>query len=123
MNFKALFYFFNLIFIFFSLLGSWIRAADPDMNGSFSINRGLRVARQLLLDINNLGVPAGVEYLDVVSPQYISDLVCKKREKKGRKREAGDVCPSANLGLLVQVAWGAIGGMFSVLCKEEGGGG
>ena len=65
---------------------------DPDLDGSFSINRGLRVARQLLLDINKLGVPAGVEYLDVISPQYISDLVHKKmksRKTKGNKKKNG----------------------------------
>lgn len=48
---------------------------DPKLNGSFDINNGLRVARQLLLDINQLGLPAGSEFLDVVVPQYISDLV------------------------------------------------
>jgi 3-deoxy-7-phosphoheptulonate synthase len=48
---------------------------DPYLDGSFRINDGLRIARKLLLDLNNLGVPAGVEYLDVISPQYIADLV------------------------------------------------
>ena len=48
---------------------------DPDLNGSFDINKGLRIARQLLLDFNNLGVPAGVEFLDIITPQYIADLV------------------------------------------------
>jgi len=48
---------------------------DPDLDGSFNINKGLRVARGLLRDINLLGLPAGVEFLDVVSPQYIADLV------------------------------------------------
>jgi 3-deoxy-7-phosphoheptulonate synthase len=48
---------------------------DPDLDGSFQINKGLRLARQLLLDINELGVPAGSEYLDPITPQYISDLV------------------------------------------------
>jgi 3-deoxy-7-phosphoheptulonate synthase len=48
---------------------------DPNLDGSFEINKGLRLARKLLLDLNNLGVPAATEYLDLMSPQYISDLV------------------------------------------------
>jgi 3-deoxy-7-phosphoheptulonate synthase len=48
---------------------------DPYMNGSFRINEGLRIARDLLVRINHLGVPAGCEFLDVISPQYIGDLV------------------------------------------------
>ncbi len=48
---------------------------DPDLDGSFNINKGLRLARGLLCQINELGLPAGVEYLDTISPQYISDLV------------------------------------------------
>ncbi len=48
---------------------------DPDLNGSFDINKGLRTARQLLLAVNGLGVPAGTEYLDLLSPQYLADLV------------------------------------------------
>jgi 3-deoxy-7-phosphoheptulonate synthase len=48
---------------------------DPDMDGSFRINQGLRVARELLLAINALGMPAGCEYLDMITPQYIADLV------------------------------------------------
>ena len=48
---------------------------DPDLDGSYQINKGLRLARQLLLDINQLGVPAGNEFLDMISPQYYADLV------------------------------------------------
>ena len=48
---------------------------DPYMDNSFRINDGLRMARELLRDINELGLPAGTEYLDVISPQYIADLV------------------------------------------------
>jgi 3-deoxy-7-phosphoheptulonate synthase len=48
---------------------------DPGLDGSFSINRGLRLARQVLLDINETGVPAGTEYLDTQTPQYLADLV------------------------------------------------
>ena len=48
---------------------------DPRLDGSFSINEGLRVARQLLLDLNESGVPVGCEFLDMITPQYIADLV------------------------------------------------
>ena len=48
---------------------------DPYLNGSFRINEGLRIARDLLVRINQHGVPAGCEFLDVISPQYIGDLV------------------------------------------------
>ena len=48
---------------------------DPYLNGSFRINEGLRVARDLLVRINQTGVPAGCEFLDTISPQYIGDLV------------------------------------------------
>ncbi|MEP6907541.1 MAG: 3-deoxy-7-phosphoheptulonate synthase, partial [Pseudoxanthomonas sp.] len=48
---------------------------DPGLDGSFNINQGLRLARRLLRDINRLGLPAGCEYLDIISPQYIADLV------------------------------------------------
>lgn len=48
---------------------------DPNLNGSFEINEGLHLARKLLLDINSMGMPAGTEYLDLITPQYISDLV------------------------------------------------
>ena len=48
---------------------------DPRLDGSFRINEGLRRARQLLLDIAALGLPAGTEFLDLLSPQYFSDLI------------------------------------------------
>ncbi len=48
---------------------------DPDLNATFNINKGLRIARKVLLDINNLGVPAATEYLDLITPQYVSDLI------------------------------------------------
>jgi 3-deoxy-7-phosphoheptulonate synthase len=48
---------------------------DPDLDGTFHINKGLRLARQLLLDIASMGIPAGTEYLDLISPQYIADLI------------------------------------------------
>jgi 3-deoxy-7-phosphoheptulonate synthase len=48
---------------------------DPYLDESFRIHEGLRIARQLLVDINRLGVPAGSEFLDTISPQYIGDLI------------------------------------------------
>ncbi|MFM8333426.1 MAG: 3-deoxy-7-phosphoheptulonate synthase, partial [Candidatus Methylumidiphilus sp.] len=48
---------------------------DPDLDESFNINKGLRLARKLLLEINDLGMPAATEYLDLVTPQYVSDLI------------------------------------------------
>jgi 3-deoxy-7-phosphoheptulonate synthase len=48
---------------------------DPYLDESFRIHEGLRIARQLLVDINRLGVPAASEFLDVISPQYIGDLI------------------------------------------------
>ncbi len=48
---------------------------DPLIDGSFQINKGLRVARQFLVDVVNLGVPTAVEYLDTISPQFIADCV------------------------------------------------
>lgn len=48
---------------------------DPDLDDSFKINKGLRTARQLLLELNNRGVPAGVEFLDILTPQYLADTV------------------------------------------------
>ena len=48
---------------------------DPYMDNTFRINDGLRMARELLVGINDLGLPTGTEFLDVISPQYIADLV------------------------------------------------
>ncbi|WP_257451044.1 3-deoxy-7-phosphoheptulonate synthase [Archangium lipolyticum] len=48
---------------------------DPYLDESYRIDEGLRIARHLLLDINRLGMPAGSEFLDVISPQYIGDLI------------------------------------------------
>jgi len=48
---------------------------DPRLDGSFRINEGLRRARTLLLDVASMGLPAGTEFLDLLSPQYIADLV------------------------------------------------
>jgi 3-deoxy-7-phosphoheptulonate synthase len=48
---------------------------DPGLDGSFDINRGLRLARNVLSAVNNLGLPAATEFLDMTTPQYIADLV------------------------------------------------
>ena len=48
---------------------------DPYLDETFRIDEGLRIARQLLIDINRLGLPAGSEFLDVISPQYLGDLI------------------------------------------------
>ena len=48
---------------------------DPRLDGSFAINEGLRVARRFLLDVNALGVPAGTEFVDPITPQFLADLV------------------------------------------------
>lgn len=73
---------------------------DPELDGSFNINKGLRMARQLLLDVNNLGLPAGSEFLDLISPQYIADLIswgaigARTTESQGhRELSSGLSCP------------------------------
>jgi 3-deoxy-7-phosphoheptulonate synthase len=48
---------------------------DPNLDGSFRINEGLRLARRLLIDLNESGMPVGCEFLDMITPQYIADLV------------------------------------------------
>jgi 3-deoxy-7-phosphoheptulonate synthase len=48
---------------------------DPNLDGSFDINKGLHLARSVLSAVNNLGLPAGTEFLDMTTPQYIADLV------------------------------------------------
>ena len=48
---------------------------DPDLDNSFNINKGISIARQLLRDLNDLGICAGTEFLDVITPQYLADLV------------------------------------------------
>ena len=48
---------------------------DPDLDNSFNINKGIKKARKLLLDLAEMGMPAGHEYLDLISPQYIADLI------------------------------------------------
>ena len=73
---------------------------DPYLNGSFKINDGLRLARKLLLDLAEIGVPAASEYLDLISPQYIADLIswgaigARTTESQGhRELASGLSCP------------------------------
>ncbi len=73
---------------------------DPDLNSSFNINKGLRIARKLLLDVNELGMPAATEYLDLITPQYVSDLIAwgaigaRTTESQGHRELASGVsCP------------------------------
>jgi len=73
---------------------------DPDLDGTFQINKGLRLARQLLLDVSNMGLPAGTEFLDLISPQYIADLIswgaigARTTESQGhRELASGLSCP------------------------------
>ena len=92
---------------------------DPDLDNSFDIDKGLSVSRQLLRDINDLGMPAGTEFLDVITPQYIADLIswgaigARTTESQiHRELASGSSCPigfknATNGG--IQVAADAIG--------------
>ncbi len=73
---------------------------DPDLDESYQINKGLNLARALLLQINNMGLPAGTEFLDLISPQYIADLIswgaigARTTESQGhRELASGLSCP------------------------------
>ncbi len=73
---------------------------DPDLDNSFRINKGLRLARKLLLELNEKGLPTGTEYLDLISPQYIADLIswgaigARTTESQGhRELASGLSCP------------------------------
>jgi 3-deoxy-7-phosphoheptulonate synthase len=73
---------------------------DPDLDESFQINKGLNLARDLLLKINNQGLPAGTEFLDLISPQYVADLIswgaigARTAESQGhRELASGLSCP------------------------------
>jgi 3-deoxy-7-phosphoheptulonate synthase len=73
---------------------------DPDLDESYQINKGLNLARALLLQINNMGLPAGTEFLDLISPQYVADLIswgaigARTTESQGhRELASGLSCP------------------------------
>ena len=59
---------------------------DPDMDGSHDVHRGLRLARRLLLDVVGLGLPAGCEWLDPITPQYLADAVTWGRSARAPPR-------------------------------------
>ena len=92
---------------------------DPGLDGSFRINDGLRLARQLLLELCNRGVPAGTEYLDLISPQYIADLISwgaigarTTESQVHRELASGLSCPVGfknGTGGNVQIAVDAVG--------------
>lgn len=73
---------------------------DPNLDGSFEINKGLRLARKLLLDLAGMGMPAGTEFLDLITPQYVADLIswgaigARTTESQGhRELASGLSCP------------------------------
>lgn len=73
---------------------------DPNLNESFEINKGLEIARDLLVNINDMGVPCATEFLDLISPQYIADLIswgaigARTTESQGhRELSSGLSCP------------------------------
>jgi len=73
---------------------------DPYLDGSFEINDGLHIARQLLADLAEMGLPSGTEYLDLISPQYVADLIAwgaigaRTTESQGhRDLASGLSCP------------------------------
>lgn len=73
---------------------------DPHLDESFKINEGVALARKLLLDVNSMGLPAGTEFLDLISPQYVADLVswgaigARTTESQGhRELASGLSCP------------------------------
>ena len=73
---------------------------DPTLDGRFEINDGLKLARALLVDVNGMGIPAGTEFLDLISPQYVADLIswgaigARTTESQGhRELASGLSCP------------------------------
>ena len=92
---------------------------DPDLDNSFNIDKGLSIARQLLRDINDMGMPAGTEFLDVITPQYIADLISwgaigarTTESQVHRELASGSSCPIGFKNATdggIQVAADAIG--------------
>jgi len=92
---------------------------DPHLDNSFDVNEGLRRARKLLLDINAAGLPTATEYLDLISPQYIADLISwgaigarTTESQSHRELASGLSCPVGfknGTGGNVQIAVDAIG--------------
>jgi 3-deoxy-7-phosphoheptulonate synthase len=96
---------------------------DPDIDSSFNINKGLRVARKLLLALNETGMPAATEYLDLITPQYISDFIswgaigARTTESQGHRELASGI--SSPIGFknstngTIKIAIDAIGAAMS----------
>ena len=92
---------------------------DPHLDNSFDVNEGLRRARKLLLDINAAGLPTATEYLDLISPQYIADLISwgaigarTTESQSHRELASGLSCPVGfknGTGGNIQIAVDAIG--------------
>ena len=92
---------------------------DPDLDNSFKIDKGLAIARQLLRDINDMGMSAGTEFLDVITPQYVADLISwgaigarTTESQVHRELASGSSCPIGfknSTNGSVQVAVDAIG--------------
>ena len=107
---------------------------DPDLDESFHINKGLAVARELLLYLNDLGVPAGTEYLDLISPQYIADIIswgaigARTTESQGHRTLASGLsCPvgfkngtNGNLKIAVDAVGAASGCHHFLSVTKEG---
>ncbi len=70
---------------------------DPHMNDSFDIEHGLQLARKVLLDINELGLPTGTEALDPISPQYLGDLRAGSRPRSGSRTAPMAACRSPSM--------------------------
>ncbi|ROO30080.1 3-deoxy-7-phosphoheptulonate synthase [Salinisphaera japonica] len=92
---------------------------DPDLDDSFQINKGIRQARKLLADLAERGMPAGVEFLDLITPQYLADLVAwgaigaRTTESQGhRELASGLSCPVGfknGTGGSIKIAVDAVG--------------
>jgi 3-deoxy-7-phosphoheptulonate synthase len=95
---------------------------DPDLDNSFKINKGLAISRQLLRDLTDMGICAGTEFLDVITPQYVGDLISwgaigarTTESQVHRELASGLSCPVGfknSTNGSVQVAADAIGSAF-----------
>ena len=107
---------------------------DPDLDESFHINKGLAIARELLLYLNDMGMPAGTEYLDLISPQYIADLIswgaigARTTESQGHRTLASGLsCPvgfkngtDGNLKIAVDAVGAAVRAHHFLSVTKEG---
>ncbi|RTZ62866.1 MAG: 3-deoxy-7-phosphoheptulonate synthase [Aquificaceae bacterium] len=107
---------------------------DPDLDGSFNINKGLGVARKLLLDLAEKGMPSATEYLDLISPQYIADIIAwgaigaRTTESQGHRELASGVsCPigfkngtDGNIGIAINAIEASSQGHGFMSVKKEG---